>query len=268
MSTLAVFRREWIGRRNTFLLALGLGCIYLTMIRFNDQLRGSRDKATIILPTTSILLPWAVAALFGATMVGRELEERRFGFLLNQPLRLSEFFLGKVAAGLAIALAFGFLACQPALLLGGLWQQISPLEAARLLGVGLAGCIVLLLCFHAASIQVWSRSLWLVLDLVAWAAFGWGVRALSVNLLSAGAFEAMLHLGLLLLVVVTAGLGIAGYLQVAEGRADLQRGHRWVSTTLAISLGLALLLGWAQTAWALKHLPAKPGTHAGSARIR
>jgi hypothetical protein len=268
MTTLAVFRREWIGRRNTFLLALGLGCIYLTMIRFNDQLGGTRDKATIILVATSILLPWAVAALFGATMVARELEERRFGFLLNQPLRLGEIFFGKVAAGLAIALAFGFLACLPAFLLGGLWRQISPLEAARLLGVGLAGCIVFLLFFHAASIQLRSRSPWLVLDLVAWVAFGWGVRALTMNLLSAWAFDAMLRLWLILLVVVTVGLGIAGYLSVAEGRADLQRGHRWVSATLAISLAVALLVGWVQTAWVLKHPSAKPGTHAGTARIR
>jgi ABC-type transport system involved in multi-copper enzyme maturation permease subunit len=268
MTTHAVFRREWIGRRNTFLLALGLGFIYLTMIRFDHQMGAYRDKATIILATTSILLPWAVAALFGATMVGRELEERRFGFLLNQPIRLGEIFLGKVAAGLGIALAFGFLACLPALLLGGIWRQVSLLDAARLLGLGMAGCIVLLLFFHAASIQVRSHSLWLVLDLVAWTAFGWGVRALTWKLLLAGVFEEMFHLWLLLLVVVTAGLGIAGYLQVAEGRADLKRGHRWVSTTLALSLGIALLLGWAQTALALKHLPAKSGTHAGSTRIR
>jgi hypothetical protein len=181
---------------------------------------------------------------------------------------LGEIFFGKVAAGLAMAMAFGLLACLPSLLLGGLWRHLPPLEVARLLGVGLAGCLVLLLFFHAVSIQLRSRSLWLVLDLAAWTAFGWGVRALTGKLLSAGAFEEMLRLWLFLLVVVTLGLGIAGYFAVAEGRADLQRGHRWVSATLAISLGVALLVGWAHTAWTLKHLPVKPGTHAGAARIR
>lgn len=267
MTTLAVFRREWTGRRNTFLLALGLGCIYLIVLRTDFGGQTLRDKATLILIVTSLLLPWAVAALFGATMVGRELEERRFGFLLNQPLRLGEIFFGKVAAGLAMAMAFGLLACLPSLLLGGLWRQLPPLEVARLLGVGLAGCLVLLLFFHAASIQVRSRSLGLLLDLAAWTAFGWGVRALTLQLLSAGAFDAMLRLWLLLLVLVTLGLGIAGYLAVAEGRADLQRGHRWVSATLALSLGVALLVGWVLSAWRLKHLPARPGTHAGAARV-
>ncbi len=268
MSTLAVFRREWIGRRNTFLLALGLGCIYLVMISTDSGTQTPRDKATLILLGTSLLLPWAVAALFGATMVGRELEERRFGFLLNQPIRLGEIFFGKVAAGLAMAMAFGLLACLPSFLLGGLWRQLPLLEAGRLLGVGLAGCLVLLLLFHAVSIQLRSRSLWLVLDLAAWTAFGWGIRALTMKLISAGAFDGMLRLWLLLLVVVALGLGLAGYLAVAEGRADLQRGHRWVSATLAISLGVALLLGWAQSAWVLGHLPARPGIHAGTARVR
>jgi len=75
----------------------------------------------------------------------------------------------------------------------------------------------------------------------------------------------MLQLWLVLLVVVTLGLAVAGYLQVAKGRADLQRGHRWVSVTLATSLGLALLIGWAQAAWVLKD---GPKIRAVSPRIR
>lgn len=264
MTTLAVFRREWIGRRNVFLLALGLGCIYLT----DPWALPVGDKATLIFVVTTLMLPWAVAALFGATMVGKDLEERRFGFFLNQPIRPGELFLGKVAAGLAMALAFGFLACLPSLLLGGLRRQVPLVDAARLLGVALAGCFVLLLLFHAVSIQLRSRTLWLVLDLAAWAAFGWGVRLLSLRLIGAGAFEAMIHLWLVLLVVVTLGLAVAGYLQVAEGRADLQRGHRWVSVTLATSLGLALLIGWVQAAWVLKNRPAGPRTQTVSPRIR
>lgn len=268
MSTLAVFRREWLGRRNLFLLALGLGCIYLTGIRFDSETQTLRDKATLIFIGTSLLLPWAVAALFGATMVGKDLEERRFGFLLNQPIRLGEIFFGKVAAGLGIAMAFGFLACLPSLLLGGLWRQVPLLEAARLLGLSLAGCLVLLLLFHVLSIQVRSRSPWLVLDLAAWTAFGWGVRVLSLKLISVNAFPDMLRLWLVLLILVTVGLGIAGYLSVAEGRADLQRGHRWVSMTLAAALGVALLVGWVQVAWVLKHQPVEPQTHRVVPRIR
>lgn len=264
MTTLAVFRREWIGRRNVFLLALGLGFIQLVGMQFDADV----GRAAFLAVATGTLLAWVVAALFGASMVGRDLEERRFGFLLNQPIRTGEIFAGKVAAGLGLATLSAIVLCLPPVLLGGLWRQVPLKEVSRIIGIWLAGGTVLLLLFHALSIQVRSRSPWLALDLAAWAAFAWGARRLSLRLIGAGAFEAMLHLWLVLLVVVTLGLLVAGYLQVAEGRADLQRGHRWVSVTLATSLGLALLIGWAQAAWVLKNRLAGPRTQAASPRIR
>jgi hypothetical protein len=268
MTTLAVFRREWTGRRNVFLLALGMGCIQLIGIWFDADPRSLHDKAVAMTVGTGTGLAWVIAALFGATMVGRELEERRFGFLLNQPIRLGDIFAGKVGAGLGLAMLSGLLVCLPLLLLGGAWRVFSLKDAGSVAGVWFAGSIVLLLFFHAVSIQVRSRSPWLVLDLAAWSIFALGARVLSLRLISAGAFADMLHLWLTLLVVVTVGLGVAGYLQVAGGRADLQRGHRFVSVTLAISLGVALLIGWAQVAWVLKHQPVATGTHHTSPRIR
>lgn len=268
MSALAVFRREWTGRGNVLLLALGMGCLQLIGLRFNTDPGTHYDKAIVMTVGTGTGLAWVVAALFGATMVGRDLEERRFGFLLNQPIRLGEIFVGKVGAGLCLAMLSGLLVCLPPLLLGGAWQQFLFKDWLQLAGLWLAGSVVLLLLFHVVSIQVRSRSPWLVLDLAAWSAFVWGARILSLRLISVEAFPEMVQLWLVLLVVVTLGLGLAGYLQVAEGRADLHRGHRWASMTLAISLGLALLVGWAQAAWTLKHRPAAPQTHHGSPRIR
>ena len=263
MSALAVFRREWIGRRNVFLLALGMGFIQLIAIRFETE--AGRAAAGVVFSGT--LLAWVVAALFGATMVGRDLEERRFGFLLNHPIRLGEIFLGKVTAGLGISFVSAGLMCVPPLLLGGLWRLFSLKQGGQAVGVWLAGSLVLLLLFHALSIQVRSRSLWLVVDLVAWAVFFYGVRALSLRVIAVGAFPEMVYLWDVLIAVVTLGLALAGYLQMAQGRADLQRGHRWVSTTMAISLGLALLIGWAQVSWVLTQRP-DPRTQPRSVRIR
>ncbi len=268
MTALAVFRREWTGRRNVILLALGMGFIQLLGLHFGTDAGALHDKAVVMTVGTGTGLAWVVAALFGATMVGRDLEERRFGFLLNHPIRLGDIFAGKVGAGLCLALLSGLLVCLPPLLMGGVWRVFSLREAGSVAGVWLAGSLVLLLLFHAVSIQVRSRSLWLVLDLAAWSAFVWGARILSLRLIAVGAFAGMFRLWLVLLVVVTVGLGIAGYLQVAEGRADLQRGHRWVSTTLAISLGVALLIGWVQVAWVLRSRPAVPQIQPGSARGR
>lgn len=268
MTTLAVFRREWIGRRNVFLLALAMGFIQLIGLRFDPDASSVHEKAAMMAIGTGTLFAWVVAALFGATMVGRDLEERRFSFLLNQPLRTGEIFAGKVVAGVGMAVLAAILLCLPPVLLGGIWRQLPLKEAGRIVGLWLAGGTVLLLLFHAVSIQVRSRSSWLVLDLAAWAGFFWGVRLLSRRLVGDGAFEEMLQLWLVLLVVVSLGLALAGFLQVAEGRADLRRGHRWVSVTLATSLGLALLIGWAQTAWVLSHRPAGSRTPTASLRIR
>ncbi|MCE1203232.1 MAG: hypothetical protein LWW79_01295 [Holophagaceae bacterium] len=268
MTTLAVFRREWIGRRNVFLLGLAMGFIQLIAIRFDPDGGSVHDKAAFMAMGTGTLFAWVVAALFGATMVGRDLEERRFSFLLNQPLQTGEIFAGKVAAGISLAVLSAILLCLPPVLLGGLWRQLPLKEVSRIVGLWLAGGTVLLLLFHAVSIQVRSRSSWLVLDLATWAGFAWGARLLSRRLIGGGAFEEMLQLWLVLLVVVTLGLAVAGYLQVAEGRADLHRSHRWVSVTLATSLGLALLIGWVQATWVLGHRPAAPRTLTASPRIR
>ena len=255
MSILAVTRREWTGRRNVLLLAAGLSVISILSMYFEADPKVAHEKATFMGIFAGTALAWVVALLYGATMVSRDLEERRFGFFLNQPLHAAQIFLGKVLAGLGLAMLAGLLAGLPSVLLSGLWRQVALKDLGAIVGVGLAGCLVLLLLFHAVSIQVRSRSLWLLLDLVVWTAFFAGVRWLSLRLMGAWAFQDMVHLWLGLLAGGTLGLGIAGYLQVAEGRADLQRGHRWVSITLALTAGLLLLAGWVDTAWVLKHRP-------------
>ncbi len=255
MSILAVTRREWTGRRNVLLVAIGFSIISLLSLYFEADPKLALEKASFMGVFSGTALAWVIALLFGATMVSRDLEERRFGFFLNQPLHAGQIFLGKVLAGLGLALLAGLLTTLPSVLLSGLWRQVALKDVGSILGVGLAGSLVLLLLFHAVSIQVRSRSLWLLLDLVTWTAFFAGVRWLSLRLMGAWAFQDLVHLWLGLLAGGTLGLGIAGYLQVAQGRADLQRGHRWVSVTLALTAGLLLLAGWVDTAWVLKHRP-------------
>ncbi|NTW85853.1 MAG: ABC transporter permease subunit [Holophagaceae bacterium] len=268
MSILAVTRREWTGRRNVLLLALGVGIIQLMGLYFESDPRTTHEKASFMGVFSGTMLAWVIALLFGATMVSRDLEERRFGFLLNQPLHPAQIFLGKVLAGLGLASVAGLLASLPAVLLSGLWRQVALRDVASILGVGLAGSLSLLLLFHAVSIQVRSRSLWLLLDLAAWVVFFGVVRGLSLRLIGAEAFPEMFRLWLVLLVGVTLGLGLAGYLQVAQGRADLQRGHRWVSVTLASTLGVMLLVGAVDVAWVLKHRPPAAKAKPRGSRIR
>ena len=268
MSILAVTRREWIGRRNVLLLSLGMGLLQFAALHFEQDPAQAFDKTSFLAVATGTMYAWAVAALYGATMLSRDLEERRFGFLLNQPLHGGQIFLGKILAGVGLAFVAGLLACLPPLLLSGFWRQLGVRDAGSIVGVWLAGSLVLLLLFHALSIQVRSRSPWLALDLAAWTLFFLGVRLLSLQFKAVDAFPEMVHLWLGLLIAVSLGLALAGYLQVAEGRADLQRGHRWISLTMASTLALVLLGGWAQVVWTLKHRPAPVQTQPRAHRTR
>ena len=153
MSILAVTRREWTGRRNILLLALGFSVISLLSLSFETDPKTAHEKASFMGVFSGTMLAWVIALLFGATMVSRDLEERRFGFFLNQPLHPAQIFLGKVLAGLGLGLLAGLLATLPPVLLSGLWRQLALKDVGSVLGVGLAGCLVLLLFFHVVSIH-------------------------------------------------------------------------------------------------------------------
>lgn len=265
MNILVIARREWVGRRNLFLLALGMGLIQLIALWTDTQAPQLTEKSAFMATLTGTMLAFTVAALFGASMIGRDLDERRFGFFLNRPFAAAEIFVGKVAAGLGLAMLAGITVVAPSLLLGRLRSLLSLQGVGQMLGIWLVGAFVLLLFFHAASIQLRSRSPWLLLDLAAWVGFAWGVRRLTLSLFDAGTFPALGHLWLGQLGLVTVGLAVAGYLQVAQGRADLRRGHRWVSLTLTTTLAVSLLAGWLQVRWELSH--GAPGTQAQHGRV-
>lgn len=270
MSLLSVTRREWTGRQNILLLGFGLGVLQVVGMRLepNQNSPYAFEKASFIAVATGIGFAWVVALLYGSSMVGRDLEERRFGFFLNQPLHEAQIFLGKVLAGIGIALLAGLLTSLPPIILGGVWRHFLMRDVGIAVGIALAGSLTLLLLFHAVSIQVRSHSMWLAFDLLVWSAFAGGLRWLSQRLMEAGAFPDVFHLWGAMLMGVTLGLGIAGYLQVAQGRTDLQRGHRWISVTVAITLGLMLLVAWADVGWVLKHRPQGIGSRPRNIRNR
>jgi hypothetical protein len=251
MSTLTVFRREWIGRRNALLVAVGEGLLLLLAAWVDPTLRPPHDRGLLMAVFGSLIFVWVFAALFGATMIGKDLEERRFGFFLNRPLHPAQIFFGKVAAGLVFAALAGVLVGLPWTLVTGAWRQLPWVEVARLVGFWFGGGLLLLLTLHVLSIQTRARTPWILLDIAVWGGLLWGWWRLAVRLLLArttvspewflgGTF------GLLIL-----GLLVAGYLQVAEGRADLRRGHRWVSLTMATTVAIILLAGWGFSSWAI-----------------
>jgi hypothetical protein len=90
----------------------------------------------------------------------------------------------------------------------------------------------LLLLAHAVSVMVRARTAWLVLDLtgvVMAATTAW----LALRPLVAGGFDRAVEVvGVGVVAGVLTGLLVAGLIGLAEGRTDLPRTHRFLSTTL------------------------------------
>jgi len=190
----------------------------------------------------------AMAIILGASVVPRDIAERRLGFYLSRPLSPLAYWAGKMAVALLLAIAAGLLAFLPGLLLG----RLSVVDTRGLDGWGVATTIaqgwkrwlVVLSFFVAASAvaggAVRSRSGLLMLDVlmlpVAWIAvlfaFGgvWGagtaevVMTLAVPWLSRALIVALL---------------VAGAIQVCVGRLETRRGHLLLSS---IAWGGVLLL--------------------------
>ena len=100
------------------------------------------------------------------------------------------------------------------------------------LAQGLGAMLILLALTHAVSTIVRARSLWLLADLAGLAAVvavGWSSRVVLVR---EQAFGALVWSQWLLLPWVLGALLLAGGLQLARGRTDLRRGHRFLSATL------------------------------------
>lgn len=183
------------------------------------------------------LLSGALALGLGATVVGRDLGERRLGFFFARPLPGWAIWGGKMAAALALAWGAGLLVLLPALLLG----DLSRAELGRLVVVGALAVLVLVPLAHAVGVLLRARSAWLLLDLIGLATIGVAALAILDALGRAGAMSAFWNVAWGLGAALFAALVAAGLLQIARGRTDLRRGHRFLSLTLWSVLLVAVL---------------------------
>jgi len=250
----AVFEREIAERRLLFWTGLsGLAPFLLPYVLPGSHLEAADLRAAAALVLSGVV--GAVLALgLGASVVARDLAERRLGFYFARPLSAWAIWAGKLGAALALCLGTGLLVLLPALLFepavrgelahGG-WLQL-------LYGVG--GIAVLVLAADVVSLLVRSRSPWLGVDVVA--AFvvgllGWDgalrlLRAATPGALGQPPIVPAFVVGVPLVLLAVLAASAA---QLVLGRTDPRRGHRFLSLTLwslllAGGLGLAGYSRW------------------------
>lgn len=260
---LAVFGREVIERRLLFLVALLVGLVPLAApllpgaaSQNPDDLRGS---VALIL---SALLTLALSAILGATIISRDLAERRLGFYFARPIPGWSLWAGKLAAAMALVVSAGLLILAPA------WLAGADLETALgSVGIGfgylpggvvtiLTGLLLILLATHAVSVVLRARSPWLAVDLTALAVMGWGVGSILGGLRLAGAGMVAMTILVELILVTLLALLAATAAQVTQGRTDSRRAHRWLSLTFWPLMLASLLGAGAYSRWVLAMEPA------------
>lgn len=208
-----------------------------------DQGEAARSLTALVL---ACALGLGGSVLVGASVVGRELADKRLSFHFARPLSAPVIWGGKLIGGLALVLLAEAIVYLPASLASGGFPGLPEL------GLETVGLWALLLCavplFLVAwvgSVSIRSRSPWLVVDLVLLvsllallfvvgrrlARYGYGI----------GPHELLIGLGILLGSLLAATLA-----QVAAGRTDARRGHGAQSVTL---WGLILVATAAWSAW-------------------
>ncbi len=199
-------------------------------------------------------LPPLFALLLGVGFIGRDLAEGRMGFYYAQPLSGSTIWFGKLTAVVVLIWAVELIVMLPTVLLAPdpgrffaapeVFDRFTPNWFAPLV-FWIASVAVVLLA-HAVGVVWRARSAWLVVDLFAFlTVVGAGWIALSPFLPIVAPEVGVTGLGILTAAGL-AGLIAGGAVQVSQGRVDLRRCHRTLSTTLWTVLGACSIavLGW------------------------
>ena len=261
MKTLVlVAEREILEKKSWFLLALAGAAVILVLPLVPGIAPGAAEIRGEIAAILATGFGFALALVFGASLVVGPTVERRIGFYFSRPVGSLSLFIGKLLGGWLFVLLFTVVLVVPPLVATGLR---SPFGTARVDAetAWAAGAFALAILFVMVLTQVVvaaarSGSAWALADFVLLLSLSAIVWRAWTSLRSAGAELA--------LVTVFAGLGgllflallVAGFALVASGRADLVRGHRAQSLVLWSILVPAVATGAGYTHWFLTPEPA------------
>lgn len=266
-SFLAVFEREIVERRLLAAAALLLGLVPLaTPLLPGLGQRGGPEVRSATALALALCFTFGLALILGASVVARDLAERRLGFYFSRPIGGWAVWSGKLAAAFVLALGAGVLILLPAVAVerrldigGVLGARLIPFSTFPSTTVSVllwvAAVLLVVLLSHAAGVALRSRSPWLLLDFAAFGIVGWLAWAAARKLIFAGAVGPSVKATSGLLIAGLLALTAAGAHQVLGGRTDLRRGHRLLSLTLWGALLAACFAAQGYASWVLAAEP-------------
>jgi hypothetical protein len=249
--TLAVATREVAEKKFTLLAAAVAALIPFAGPFIPGVQSSSRGDAQLMLAAfLSVAFSLALSVLLGATMIGRDLTERRMTFYFSRPLSPAAIWFGKLGASIFVAALSGLVILLPSMMVSSRrdwssWRANTFSVALVLIGV----TVVCTLLAHTIGSMIRSRSPLALADFVLVIPLS-AVVWLSVRpILLAGAFALIKIEALFLPVLILAALIAAGVYQLAAGRTQVKASHYALSRALwsILGAGVGLLLafnGW------------------------
>jgi ABC-type transport system involved in multi-copper enzyme maturation permease subunit len=245
---IAIARRELADKRFVIIAAVAFTVVGL-LVPFAPGVRADQRTGALVMASSILATGFTLglAAILGASIIGRELSDGRLSFYFAKPVPAPAIWFGKlIGAWILILLSFAIIAT-PALIAGipAGWDR----DPQTVIGVVLSVAVTLFFMSHTVGTMVRSRSAWIGIDF-ALLVISIAITTWLARLLAEG--QAM-HLLAVALRVFEGALVVAaiaaGAWQLTEGRIDRRRSHFELSRVLwsAIAVILAvfgLFVGW------------------------
>jgi ABC-type transport system involved in multi-copper enzyme maturation permease subunit len=243
--------REFEEKRFVVYAALAFAVLPFVLAAIPGITNGPRRDviavAAVIMSTGFTL---GLAAITGASFVGRDLSDGRMSFYFSRPSGSMSIWFGKLMAGLVLVAGCFGLILVPALLAAreNLQHTIST-SLGDATAIVLVAALGLFLIAHVLGTFTRSRSPVVAFDFAAAVLCGLAIRYLIVPLLAGQALLVVRWLTIALSTALVIAIAGGGAWQLERGRTDRRRNHVALSQFLWGTMAVALLIAAAYVAW-------------------
>jgi len=255
----AVARREVTERRSVFAAAAALSLLPILAPLFPLWRRfGAAEARLYAAAFFAVAFAAAISLLLGATVIGRDLSERRLGFYFARPIGSGAIWAGKLAGVWLQVVLSAIIILLPAGLLdfSAWWSETRSGGLVGDVAIAFAWAVVVFLALgNVASLAFRSRSVWVAGDLACLALWALAMASAAMPLLLAHAPVLTLRVALGALAAGSVALLAAGGAQVAVGRVDAARGGRARFAVLWVLLFALAGLTFVSVRWLLSPAP-------------
>jgi ABC-type transport system involved in multi-copper enzyme maturation permease subunit len=256
---LAIARREIEERALVFVAAIAFALIPLVLlvIPTGHGAFAERKSGVVILGFfLGVAFIWALALILGATMVGRELSEKRLSFYFTRPISGSAVWFGKLLAALALlAVSFAILNVIPLVLGSREWQSMSTVTRQFAVFRILAMAVLLMFGGHVVSTWIRSRSPIVALDFVAFLVVAGVLVATAEPLVLMSAFGPLSNVTAVAIAAFLVAVIGGGARQLSRGRIEVRRNHRELSIFVWSVAFVAAVVTFAYGRWVVAATP-------------